>query len=73
MFLTVLCWEENTGADLCGKGNALTVSIKYLVSLVKSEVCLVCNLPWRVGCQDACCRVTHEQQMLSSRGAERFW
>lgn len=74
MFLIAVCWEENRGADLCGKSNALAFSIKYLVSLVKSRVVtfgLVRNLPWRMGCQDACCRVTHEQQKLWSRGAGR--
>lgn len=38
MFLIAMRWEENTGADLCRKGNALAVSIKYLVSLVKNKV-----------------------------------
>ena len=38
MFLIAVCWEKNTGADLCGKGHALAVSIKYFVSLVKSDV-----------------------------------
>lgn len=38
MFLIAMCWEENTGADICGKSNALAVSIKCLVSPVRSEV-----------------------------------
>lgn len=38
MFSIAMCREENTGADLCGKGNALAVSIKHLVKLVKSKV-----------------------------------
>lgn len=38
MFSVAVCQEENTGADLCGNGNALAVSIKHLVSPVKSKV-----------------------------------